>query len=103
MIRINAVRFAQKNRTGQPWDKPGHDDGEGIGSAERRRPPSATNRQKQIHVRRQAISTAWAPFSVPISIASGAASASGGRGSAGGGGACNASLTAARLRKKTLP
>ena len=25
MIRINAVRFAQKNRTGQPWDKPGHD------------------------------------------------------------------------------
>jgi len=24
MIRINAVRFAQKNRTGQPWDKPGH-------------------------------------------------------------------------------
>jgi hypothetical protein len=25
MIRINAVRFAQKNRTGQPWDKPGND------------------------------------------------------------------------------
>ena len=26
MIKINAVRFAQKNRTGQPWVKPGHDD-----------------------------------------------------------------------------
>ena len=26
MIRINAVRFAQKNRTGQPWDEPGHDE-----------------------------------------------------------------------------
>ena len=26
MIRINAVRFAQKNRTGQPWVKPGHDE-----------------------------------------------------------------------------
>jgi hypothetical protein len=28
-LRINAVRFAHQNRTGQPWDKPGHDDGGG--------------------------------------------------------------------------
>ena len=45
----------------------------------------APNCKKQIRVRRQVISIAWAPISVPIAVASGAASASGGRGSAGGG------------------
>src|ERR1700739_2460102 len=24
--RIHAMRFVYKNRTGQPWDKPGHDE-----------------------------------------------------------------------------
>jgi len=24
--RINAMRLVHKNRTGQPWDKPGHDE-----------------------------------------------------------------------------
>jgi hypothetical protein len=25
-VSLDGVRFAQKNRTGQPWVKPGHDD-----------------------------------------------------------------------------
>jgi hypothetical protein len=53
-----------------------------------------TDREKRICVLLYGISTAWAPFSVPISILRGAARASGGAGSASDAGAGVAELGA---------
>jgi hypothetical protein len=54
-LRINAVRFAQQNRTGQPWVKPGHDIGTidevsfrplGLPARDARKNPFIAGRQK---------------------------------------------------------